>query len=263
MITQKLVDKLLGFVGTMPQMQAMQLGAPMAEVRQMMQAPQQLQTAPDLQVFAGLSPQQLPGNTLNFDESKLINLPKVKLDSKRPPSADAWNPRWRLNSGQKKWGNQAQKPGLNGVKGDRGAYASVAIPDATTKYQAQSQETASTKSLKSNAPTWVKDYRFDKDGVKKPGKDQLNGVERGGYVAGSAEQQPNGFLGLSGSSQELAKERSEVPKLMEEDYGEQPDPITVLAVGILSAFVGSAATFALFHFRRSFTKTEMRAPLLN
>merc|ERR1712023_12006 len=118
----------------------------------MMQAPQQLQTAPDL-VFAGLSPQQLPGNTLSFDDSKLTNLPK--------------------------------------------------------------------------------DYRFDKDGVKKPSKEQLNGVERGGYIAGSAEQQPNGFLGLSGSSQELAKERSEVPKLMEEDYGEQPDPITVLAVGIL------------------------------
>merc|ERR1712188_266574 len=82
MITQRLVDKLLGFVGTMPHMQAMQLGAPMAEVRQMMQAPQQLQTAPDLQVFAGLSPQQLPGNTLSFDDSKLTNLPKAKLDTK-------------------------------------------------------------------------------------------------------------------------------------------------------------------------------------
>merc|ERR1719473_1797125 len=60
MITQKLVDKLLGFVGTMPQ--AMQLRPPVPEVRQMMQTPQELQTAPDL-VFASLSPQQLPGNT--------------------------------------------------------------------------------------------------------------------------------------------------------------------------------------------------------
>jgi len=248
MITQKLVDKLLGFVGTMPQMQAM-LRPPVPEVRQMMQTPQELQTAPDL-VFAGLSPQQLPGNTLNYDASSLTRLPANQQKNTGVRTDRGWSADTT---------DRNPYPGLSrGGKGGQSRYAGVSFPDASAKYNPGTQEKAG--KINVNQASWVKDYRFDKDGVKKPSKAQVAGVERNDFVAGSPEQKNNGFLGLAGSAQDLAAERATVPNLMEED-AEQPDPFTVLCVGILSAFVGSAITFALF--RPRLAKAEMQAPLLN
>merc|ERR1719313_380178 len=48
------------------------------------------------------------------------------------------------------------------------------------------------------------------------------------------------------------------PRLMEMDETDGPDGVTVIATFLLSAFVGSAVTFALVRFRRG-PKVGMRA----
>jgi len=236
MISQKLVDKLLGFqIASMPQMQAMQMRPPMAEVRQITQNPQQVAVAPQVNVA--------------YDDSKLRLGKNIQYTEKRDGSAKR---KIAL------WGNGYKLADTN--PGAVNPYASVAYPTVGARPEGPA---------KAPVRGFEKDYRtVGLDNVKtKPSKAFMKDIMREGYEAGSDKQKFNGALGLSGTAQELAKERADTAAtglgLMEEDSVEEPDAITVLAVGIASAFVGSATTYVLFHLRRSFTKTEMQAPLLN
>jgi len=208
----------------------------MAEVRQITQNPQQVAVAPQVNVA--------------YDDSKLTKLGKnVQYTEKRDGSAKR---RVAL------WGNSYKL--ADESPGGFNPYASVAYPTVGARPEGPA---------KNPVRGFEKDYRtVGLDNVKtKPSKAFMKDIMREGYEAGSEQQKFNGALGLSGTAQELAKERADAAAagggLMEEDSVEEPDAITVLAVGIASAFVGSATTYVLFHLHRSFTKTEMQAPLLN
>jgi len=252
MISQKLVDKLLGFeIASLSQnVQAMQMRPPVAEVRQMARTPSELAVAPQVNVA--------------YDDSKLTRLGKnIVVTEKRDFSGGT-----KRNT--KLWGNKYKLKDVKQVIGDPGSggaginpYGSVAYPTIEARSQGPADKT--------RVAGFEKDWKgYGVEGVRaanKPSDKFMKSINREDYIAGDASQRANGALGLSGTAQELAKERADTKLngvgLMEEDSVEEPDAITILAVGICSAFVGSATTFALFHLHRSFTKTEMQAPLLN
>jgi len=249
MISQKLVDKLLGFeIASLSQnVGAMQMRPPVAEVRQMARTPQDLGVAPQVNVA--------------YDDSKLTRLGKNIVTTEKRDFSGATKRNTKL------WGNKYKlkdvKPKDEATGTMINPYGSVAYPTVGERPQGP----ADTKKIWGFEKDW-KGYGVDGvRGANKPSQKFKDSINREDYVAGSENMKADGFLGLSGSAQELSKERLDTKmngvNLMEEDSVEEPDAITILAVGICSAFVGSATTFALFHLRRSFIKTEMQAPLLN
>jgi hypothetical protein len=81
--------------------------------------------------------------------------------------------------------------------------------------------------------------------------EKLNGAK--GF--GAARDMDKGLDYLQGLG------RGDAPKL--DEVEEEPDAITVIAVGLISAFVGSAATLVVYHrFGFGKAKTGMQLPLL-
>lgn len=81
---------------------------------------------------------------------------------------------------------------------------------------------------------------------------------------GAARAMDKGIEGLQGSAAAPRFDGGSRPKLMEMDETDGPDAVSVIVTFLLSAFVGSAVTFALVRFRRGpkVGMTPMRAPLL-
>jgi len=230
MIADKLVNKLIGFdAAVMPQRAQAVPQFPVAQVSQFQQQPQVQ--------FGG--PRQAPQVNVAYDGSK-----NAKID---PSKAGA------ILSRNKNYNSVADSPSATWgvgvtIKGGVNPYGKEppTVGDRPTGTQ-----------LNANGPP-KRAYKPGPEYQNFGSADYEKLMGKDGF--GAARPMDKAMAGLNPSASADRFDGGSRPKLMEMDE-EQPDAITVLAVGMLSACVGSAVTFALFHIGRA-AKTGIKEPLL-
>lgn len=241
MISEKLVNKLLGFTAMLTQPAQ---AVPAAQVRQFMQTPQVqfggAMQAPDLQVNVGLSPPQVQSGG-GYDNSK-----NVKLGEEREGVVKSRNKNYNSikDSAAQRWGVGVTSNGRSA-----NPYA-VSYPDNAGRDTAL----ADTSKIKM-VPRYKPGPEYQNFGSAE--YEKLQG--KAGF--GAARDLDKGLPGLQGDAANPRFDGGNRPKLMEMDETDGPDAVSIIATFLLSAFVGSAFTFAMVRFRQG-TKTGMRAPLL-
>jgi hypothetical protein len=231
-VAERLVDKLLGFdVSMMPQtMPQRVIMEPAALVR----------PAPS---FRATQPAAPALTRVGYDNSK-----NVKIDESREGVLKSRNKNYNAvpASPSDRWGTGASSNGRSA-----NPYG-VAYPANGGRPEGEG------RTLNNN---------INGRSVYKPGPEYQNfGSQeyeklQGKEGFGAARAMDKGMDGLQVSAAAPRFDGGSRPKLMEMDETDGPDAVSVIATFLLSAFVGSAVTFALVRFRRG-TKSGMRAPLL-
>lgn len=239
MIAEKLVTKLLALpVANLPVMTA-----PMAHVTALSRpAPMSpIAQLADFNVLA--TPDLKPGANPGYDASKT---PKIGFERDGVVNTRNQNANAVPVSGEEHWGVGVKLQKTN-------PYSNVAIPQAPPRPDTKpgvglNKIDMTNKYMKRNAGT-SEGYERAADYEKIQKSGQLGGV---------------GLTARDDSLQGLGREPAGgVSIRLDEDENEEPDAMTVIAVGLLSAFVGSAVTYVLFHRFRPVSKTDLEAPILS